>query len=224
MEFASPVRLKNSILILEGFIKATRILCYKNGFLPAQSMMSVYFITRHIFLRPLFYRKNCETFRNPWARVQPVSVSLPNMKWSDGRISLLSELQWVGVADVEFMIDPRDGTPKLMEINPRFWSSLYLAIKCGVDFPFLLAQTAFNQGVQTVVHYKEGVAGRSLFPNDLFHYLMSPDRKALTRTFWADLGQDELISREDPLPFLGFVLSAIQHSVRPSTWRFLIRR
>ncbi len=39
---------------------------------------------------------------------------------------------------VEFKLDPRDNTPKLMEINPRFWGSLALAIESGVNFPYLL--------------------------------------------------------------------------------------
>ena len=36
---------------------------------------------------------------------------------------------------VEFKHDERDGVPKLMEINGRFWGSLQLAIDAGVDFP-----------------------------------------------------------------------------------------
>jgi predicted ATP-grasp superfamily ATP-dependent carboligase len=53
-------------------------------------------------------------------------------------IRLLRALDWYGVAMVEFKIDPRDGQPKLIEINPRFWGSLELAIAAGVDFPNLL--------------------------------------------------------------------------------------
>lgn len=38
---------------------------------------------------------------------------------------------------VEFRVSD-DGTGYLMEINPRFWGSLQLAIDSGVDFPWLL--------------------------------------------------------------------------------------
>ena len=51
---------------------------------------------------------------------------------------LLSALRWHGVAMVEFKADNRDGRPKLMEINGRFWGSLQLAIDAGVDFPAIL--------------------------------------------------------------------------------------
>ncbi|MGB9628352.1 MAG: ATP-grasp domain-containing protein, partial [Thermodesulfobacteriota bacterium] len=57
-------------------------------------------------------------------------------------LSLLRLLNWRGVAMVEFKVDPRDETPKLMELNPRFWGSLQLAIFAGVDFPYLMLRIA----------------------------------------------------------------------------------
>ena len=47
-------------------------------------------------------------------------------------------MDFYGVAELDFVNDSRDNTPKLMEINPRFWGSLQGAISEGVDFPFLL--------------------------------------------------------------------------------------
>jgi len=55
---------------------------------------------------------------------------------------LLRELNWTGVAMVEFKEDAETGTPYLMEINGRFWGSLQLAIDAGVDFPRLLMSQA----------------------------------------------------------------------------------
>ncbi len=51
-------------------------------------------------------------------------------------LSLLKALRWNGVAMVEFK---RSSTGEffLMEINPRFWGSLQLAIDSGRDFPAL---------------------------------------------------------------------------------------
>jgi predicted ATP-grasp superfamily ATP-dependent carboligase len=50
---------------------------------------------------------------------------------------LLSRAHWHGVAMVEFRVTS-EGVPYLMEINPRFWGSLQLAIDAGVDFPYWL--------------------------------------------------------------------------------------
>jgi hypothetical protein len=55
---------------------------------------------------------------------------------------ILTSLRWHGVAMVEFRVDAR-GRHWLLEINPRLWGSLALAIDAGVDFPhglWLLAQ------------------------------------------------------------------------------------
>lgn len=50
---------------------------------------------------------------------------------------LLSRAQWHGVAMVEFRV-AEDGTGYLMEVNPRFWGSLQLAVDSGINFPWLL--------------------------------------------------------------------------------------
>ena len=47
---------------------------------------------------------------------------------------LLNALQWHGVAMVEYKAKP-NGPFCLLEINPRLWGSLALAIDAGVDFP-----------------------------------------------------------------------------------------
>jgi predicted ATP-grasp superfamily ATP-dependent carboligase len=55
----------------------------------------------------------------------------------DYAVRLLRELDWTGLAMVEFKVGV-DG-PKLMEINGRVWGSLPLAVRSGMDFPARLA-------------------------------------------------------------------------------------
>lgn len=54
--------------------------------------------------------------------------------------SLLRELDWEGVAMVEYRHDPVTGESALMEINGRFWGSLPLAYHAGAPFPWLVYQ------------------------------------------------------------------------------------
>ncbi|HEY0386072.1 MAG TPA: hypothetical protein VGC64_08665, partial [Pyrinomonadaceae bacterium] len=49
-------------------------------------------------------------------------------------LAILRELQWHGVAMVEFRLR-EDGTPVFLEVNGRFWNSLALAVYAGADFP-----------------------------------------------------------------------------------------
>jgi predicted ATP-grasp superfamily ATP-dependent carboligase len=83
-------------------------------------------------------------------------------------IRILDELDWEGVAMVEFKIDSRDNTPKLMEINGRFWNSLQLAVSSGVDFPYLLFKTTMDEPIDPVTNYRKGIISRDLL-NDFIH-------------------------------------------------------
>ena len=90
---------------------------------------------------------------------ESVSLDPTLLKFSS---NLLRNLQWHGVAEVEFKIDSRDSTPKLMEINGRFWGSMNVAIESGVDFPYLLYLLAKGEKIRPVFKYKVGVKLRWL--------------------------------------------------------------
>ncbi len=81
---------------------------------------------------------------------------------------LLKKLEWQGVAMVEYKIDRRDGLPKLMEINGRFWGSLQLAIDSGINFPLILYRLAMGEDFAPQFAYKVGVRSRWLL-GDLDH-------------------------------------------------------
>lgn len=98
------------------------------------------------------------------------SVQIPTQALRHAKI-LLDELQWEGVAMVEFKLDSADQKYKLMEINGRFWGSLQLAIDAGVDFPDLLIQTLGNEPLRPIETYRIGVKSRWLM-GDLDALLM----------------------------------------------------
>ena len=125
-------------------------------------------------------------------------------------IELLRKLNWYGVAMVEFKVDPRDGQPKLMEINPRFWGSLPLAIHSGVDFPYLLYRMAIEGDIEPVLEYRVGVKCRWLL-GDFMHFLTNPDRFKLNPSFFhfsSDTKYD-VESFEDTFPSFGYFFSVL---------------
>jgi predicted ATP-grasp superfamily ATP-dependent carboligase len=73
---------------------------------------------------------------------------------------LLSELDWQGVAMVECKHDPASNRYYVIEVNPRFWGSLQLAIDAGVDFPALLVECALGGAPAPVTTYRTGLRSR----------------------------------------------------------------
>lgn len=138
---------------------------------------------------------------------------------------LLQRIGWVGPAEAEFRIDAA-GVPRLMEVNPRYWASLALAIAAGVDFPALHVALSLGQRVQVPAAYRLGLRCRWLLPGDMLHYLANPMRAQMDPPFWRfrDPAQrDDILEADDPLPVLGFALAAATYLVRPRLRRTVLR-
>jgi len=139
-------------------------------------------------------------------------------------LKLLTELAWTGVAMVEFKQDA-DSEFRLMEINPRFWGSLPLAIAAGVDFPLLLARLAAGETHPLSGHgspighgepaYRQGVCMRYLFQDMLSvkgYMRKVPERGRFLREFTRDLFDsgvvDGVFDRDDMCPGFFYTLRA----------------
>src|SRR5207247_11275477 len=69
--------------------------------------------------------------------------------------SLVREINLEGYSEVEFRRDAA-GVPYLMEINPRLSASLEVAVRAGVDFPYLFYQWATGGPIDRVAGYRTG--------------------------------------------------------------------
>lgn len=73
---------------------------------------------------------------------------------------LLDSLQWTGPAMVEFKYNVETGEAVLLEVNPRYWGSLPLARKSGLNIP-LLHYKILTETDKNISHvqqtYKENV-------------------------------------------------------------------
>jgi predicted ATP-grasp superfamily ATP-dependent carboligase len=142
-------------------------------------------------------------------------------------LSLLKSLNWTGVGMVEFKVDPRDGIPKLMEVNPRFWGSLELAIVSGVDFPYLILKMARGEIFEPILHYPVGRRCRWLLFGDILHFLTNPQRFHLKPSFFRFFEPNtsyDIISKDDPLPVVGSVATFFTFLYDPEMKRFLEKR
>ena len=100
------------------------------------------------------------------------SVYEPELK--EYGLRMLKELNWHGVVMLEFKKDHKENDFKLMEINPKFWGSLDLAIASGVNFPYLLYRMVTEGDIESSFSYRTRVKFMWPFPDDLKHVLANP--------------------------------------------------
>lgn len=139
---------------------------------------------------------------------------------------LLDQLEWEGLAMVEFKRDPRDAKPKLMEINPRFWGSLHLPLFSGVDFPWLVLQHALGKNPDPVLEYEVGVRCRYMLPGDLLNLVARHNRQAL-REFFPLMDHQlhyDILSWDDPGPTFGRLMTTARYAFSPRMWRMVVFR
>ena len=144
----------------------------------------------------------------------------------DHSVRLLSELEWTGLAMVEFKIGSEG--PLLMEVNGRIWGSLPLAVKSGMDFPARLADL-YLQGPpngHTVLDtaYRVGVRSRNLDLEILwiiaaarrsrpYPFLAAPDRREAARValrLFTPRDGFDILALDDPRPGLAEVSKIVR--------------
>ncbi|WP_137285106.1 carboxylate--amine ligase [Halorussus salinisoli] len=147
------------------------------------------------------------------------SVDIPELKTSGRR--LLDELDWHGVAMVEFLRDPETGAFELMEVNPRFWSSLPFTVQAGVDFPSLYWRQATGDPIERPPDYDVGRAGHLLRGELLhLHSILFEDYPLVERPSFARTAFDvvtsvlrdrrfDYLDPDDPGPFVRDVRNAL---------------
>lgn len=140
------------------------------------------------------------------------SIPLPAALVAAGT-RLLAALDWEGVAMVECKHDIANDRYYVIEINPRFWGSLQLAIDAGVDFPALLVECILGGSPAPVTSYRVGVRSRWGWGELDYVYLrtkLRPRATAAASAFLRALGEllhwsprrdrPEILRLRDPLP------------------------
>lgn len=110
---------------------------------------------------------------------------------------LLSELEWNGVANIDFLVDNRDKSVKILEFNPRFWQSLLGSASAGVNFPLLYCLDAMGA---TTTFRKRHItfANTTMYTKTLLSLLRG--KRSTTRIRWRESGLRYSVA--DPLPEL----------------------
>jgi predicted ATP-grasp superfamily ATP-dependent carboligase len=152
-----------------------------------------------------------------------ISIAAPELV--DMSIRLMQRLSWRGVAMVEWKDDPRDNVPKLMEINPRFWGSLELSVRAGVDFPLLYARACLGEKLEPVHQYAIGKRCRWMFPGEILRYLTQSTAKreplkAFLKGFFC---LSEEWDPKDIRGWLAVIACGLALALHPRYWKYVRR-
>jgi predicted ATP-grasp superfamily ATP-dependent carboligase len=139
---------------------------------------------------------------------------------------LLESLSWRGVAMVEWKEDPTSGRRMLLEINPRFWGSLELAVRSGADFPRWYALAALGERLPEGLGYREGIRSRWMLPGELLRWLTQPKhlRESLRSFLQGSLKHSEEWDPTDLRGSLTLPWLMLIQAVRPKHWKHLRKR
>jgi predicted ATP-grasp superfamily ATP-dependent carboligase len=94
-----------------------------------------------------------------WGAALRVSTPAETLREDSLKLIRALDPQWTGLAQVEYRVR-HDGTPFFLEVNPRTWHSMPLAVYAGVDFPSMLADIAEHGDVPCHPGYPAGVVCR----------------------------------------------------------------
>ena len=133
--------------------------------------------------------------------------------WVFELLELLEAIEWTGPAHMDVLFDPVDETYKLLEVNPRLWSSLALTVGAGVDVPGTIVSAANRQDPGPPGEYDTRLDYRWVVPNELLWALDGWETPARLGELVA--GDERptvysILSRTDPGALLGTGLQSIR--------------
>lgn len=128
----------------------------------------------------------------------------------------LRDVGFVGICGTEYKVDPRDGQPKMIEVNPRLTLWMALTRAAGVDIPLAAYRDAVG-GEVPETHQRDGVRWAYL-ARDLQTSLRYLLRGRLTLRSWLaslqGIEEEAVAAADDPGPLLGYPLYALSRTGR----------
>jgi len=131
---------------------------------------------------------------------------------------LLKKLKWHGVVNIDYKKDKKDGKFKLLDINPRFSDSIEVAVKSGVNLPYLYYLLAQGRKVDCIDTYQVNVIFRWIFIYLATIYQSNHIYIFLKDFFNKDIYSDIYIEDLKPIffQFLDYIWRNIYHLRRGS--------
>jgi D-aspartate ligase len=130
------------------------------------------------------------------------TVELPLLESLSERF--LQAINYYGLVELEYKLDPRDGEYKLLDVNGRTWGYHTLGLGAGVDFPFMLYADQVGEPVESR-RGRSGIRWIRLItdvPTSVLEILGGrQDLRAYVKSL-REFHVESVFSKEDPVPGL----------------------
>jgi len=171
-----------SKLLVEGHVPGRGVGVF---FLLWQSEIKAEFM--HIRMHEVPHTGGVSSYRKSWHHERVRADALEKLR----------ALDWQGVAMMEYRWDEARDEFYFMEMNGRFWGSLHLALRAGVDFPTDLLDLFHGREPTPQVKPAKDVSCRHTFPSDLM----------FVRSVWKDPSSRVLAKVQSLLEFFALALN-----------------
>jgi len=128
------------------------------------------------------------------------AFSLFDPALKDFAFSIVQATQWTGIVGIDIKQQRESEKYYLLDFNPRFGATSFLALKSGVDLPYLLYELAVEGKKKYVSEYDKKTY-RSLFREDLFYAVNRPFSIPKLLLEFLDPRVFYGFDRDDPGPF-----------------------
>jgi predicted ATP-grasp superfamily ATP-dependent carboligase len=146
------------------------------------------------------------------ARLTPVDPAI-----AGPALAMLADLEWYGLAQLQFVATPQG--PVLLDLNPRWYGSMALAVAGGLDLPDLWCRLALGldpgpslpPAVGTRYAWMEGDLRRAVVERrgGLLH-------DVLDTVGWARSAHLSVVDARDPVPALTYGAELVRRATRRS--------
>jgi predicted ATP-grasp superfamily ATP-dependent carboligase len=130
------------------------------------------------------------------------TIELPELEALSEKF--LRSIDYYGLVELEYKLDPRNGEFKLLDVNGRTWGYHTLGCRAGVDFPYLEYADQIGEAMPPC-RAQAGVSWIRLVTDVPTSVLEVMGGRQNWRTYvrsLRDYSVESVASREDPLPAL----------------------
>jgi predicted ATP-grasp superfamily ATP-dependent carboligase len=214
-QYQSVSRVQSDSLLQEWIPGDESRLCTWAGYLGADSQVLAHFTARKLMESPGECGTGCLVESLPMPELVPPSTRICHA------------LNYQGIAEIEFKHDARDGSCKLIEINPRHWDWHQLGMASNVNFSLL----AYKYLAGLPVHPETPLTRSSTWVAE--DALLTEMLSSMAKGAIAPLKKLQrsprpriysIFSRRDPMPFLRYGLATLLPSYLKAAGRKALQK